>query len=248
MNPRKPPTALALDNIETGPTLEFGEENSPLHGCLNESLLTILHEGSIIMKQWQISSILGGLLAILTLVSVNPASAVLCLGSDDLTGPCCSIAALNIPTFLPGTSLPSVGICWNSCAPSTDPVIVDFSPPSPIACGQYQIQMTITDLTGTVLMTGLGTLVYTRTWTEFNNDGDELQIWRMMIKTDFNPSVSTPPCPVPLCLITVPAAFFYGHVDYAFNCIDGTWEVATSLFHSCDLLIHHPTASSVPSV
>jgi hypothetical protein len=106
--------------------------------------------------------------------------------------------------------------------------------------------MTITDGSGVVIMSGLALLNYTRTWTEFNNDGDELQIWRMMAKTDLTRAVTTTPCPVPLCLATVPAAFFYGHIDYAFNCIDGTWEVATSLFHSCDRFIHHPTASSIP--
>jgi hypothetical protein len=95
-------------------------------------------------------------------------------------------------------------------------------------------------------MSGMGMLDYTRTWTEVNDSGDSLQVWRMMVKSDLRLAGPPAPCPVPLCFSASPTAFFSGHIDFAFNCTTGIWEAAASLFHSCDLFIHNPNASSIP--
>ncbi len=184
---------------------------------------------------------------VLLLTLVRLAEAPLCMGPDGLTGPCCTAATINIPSPLPGiATLPSVGICWTACTPSTEPLDVSISSPTQIFCGAYQAQVTINDGSGLPLMAGVVSLDFTRTWTEFNNDGDELQVWRMVAKTDLMLAGSSVPCPVPPCLSASPTAFFYGHVDFVYNCINGTWELSTSLFHTCDLFIHNPTASSIP--
>jgi len=187
-----------------------------------------------------------GISGILSLGRFDPAAAQLCLGTDNLTGPCCTSTTVNIPDPLPATSLQGVGVCWTACVPSTDPVSIDISPPTQTWCGAYQAQITITDASGLPILTGTLVLDYTRTWTEFNDDGDELQVWRMVTKTDLMLSGSSSACPVPACLSTVPTAFFYGHLDFAYNCNNSTWEEAASLFHSCDLFVHDPTASSIP--
>jgi hypothetical protein len=157
------------------------------------------------------------------------------------------MTTVSIPSPLPSTSLQSVGICWTACAPSTNSLNVDIDSPTSIFCGAYQTQITVTDGSGITLMAGNVHLDYTRTWTEFNNNGDELQVWRMMAKTDLMLVGSSAPCPVPICFAAAPTAFFYGHIDFAYNCNNGNWEIAFSLFHSCDRFIHDPTASSIPA-
>lgn len=185
-------------------------------------------------------------LTLLAAVFTVPAEAQLCLGPDGLTGPCCSAATLTIPTSLPGASLPSVGVCWTSCSPSTQATYIDCSPPSPVSCGMFQSQVTVSDGSGTVVLTGLLLLDYSRTWTEFNVDGDELQVWRMLAKADMMRSTGSGPCLMPACLPFGFTAFYYGHVDYAYNCSSGGWEVALSLFHPGDLFVHNPASSSAP--
>ncbi len=198
------------------------------------------------MKQRPVRFFLCGFLAVVSLAWTGTVRAQLCLGTDGLTGTCCTTTTVTVPTALPVTTLQSVGICWSSCVPSTDPVVLDISQPTPVWCGAFQTQLTVTDNSGLPILSGLGTLDYTRTWTEFNDDGDELQVWRMMVKADLMLAGTTAPCPVPICLSAAPTAFFYGHIDFAHNCNSGIWEVSASLFHSCDRFIHHPASSSIP--
>lgn len=210
-------------------------------------VFTLPEEEELIMKHCRSRLYFFGIFSIFSLILAGPAAAVLCQGPDGLTGACCTSTTLSIPSPLPGTTMQSVAICWNACVPSTDPIIVTLSSPAPGFCGAYQAQLTVDDISGSGLMSGLVFLDYTRTWTEFNNDGDELQVWRMAAKTDLMLSGTTVPCPVPICLAAAPTAFFYGHIDYAFNCVTSGWEISASLFHSCDRFIHDPIASSIPA-
>jgi hypothetical protein len=187
-----------------------------------------------------------GVLAVLTAILAVPAEAQLCLGPDGLTGPCCSAATITVPPPLPGASLPSAGVCWIGCSPSTSSIFITCSPPAQIWCGSYQAQLSVDDASGVSILSGLLELDYSRTWTEFNDDGDELQVWRMLAKTDMRASGTSGACPVPACLATGATAFFYGHIDYAYNCSTTNWEVAISLFHPGDLFIHNPASSSIP--
>lgn len=198
------------------------------------------------MKTQSARFFLCGILAIATMVWVSPAEAPLCLGTDGLTGPCCATTTVSLPAFLPGDTLQSVGICWNACVPSTNPVILEIGQPTPVWCGAFQSQLSVTDGSGLSLMSGVGILDFTRTWTEINDDGDELQVWRMMVKSDLMLAGTAAPCPVPICFAAAPIAFFSGHIDFAINCNTGSLETSASLFHTCDRFIHDPNASSIP--
>ncbi len=180
-------------------------------------------------------------------IGANTASAQLCSGPDGLTGPCCSIATLNMP-ILPPINLPSVTTCWAQCNPfPSTAVTASWSPPAFLQCGVFGSQLTILDSTSTPVLSGFMRLDYSRTWSETNFDGDSLQVWRFLAKVEISAVTGAPPgCPVPQCLSIYPDAFFFGHLDYALNCSTGNFEPAFSLFHSCDVLVHNALLSSDP--
>jgi hypothetical protein len=166
---------------------------------------------------------------------------------------CCSPAIPNLPLF-PPSSLPGTGICWTDCTLSAQTcTVVALSPPTPSStvCTQYTTGIDVLDCSGNQLMQGLVTLDYTRTWNEQTpTTSDPIQVWRFAAKVDMSsPLTGTPVCPVPSCAMTsASTAFYYGYVDYAFNCVLASWETAVVLYHGCDEFVHRPGFSAVPGV
>jgi hypothetical protein len=170
-----------------------------------------------------------------------------CLGPDNLTGPCCQMTGANLPAF-PTLTLPGLGICWSACTPTTTCTTVTLAAPIQTACGQYSVPMNVNDCAGVPLLTSKLQLDYTRTWTETPGPGVQYQVWRFVVKADVFTSAALPPaCPVPSCLGPHPTAFYYGYLDYAFECGTG-WRAALVIFHGCDKFQHDPLLSDKPGV
>jgi hypothetical protein len=171
-----------------------------------------------------------------------------CIGPDNLNGPCCTQLGANLPNF-PAITLPGLGICWSSCTPTTTCTNVTLGMPIQTSCGQFSVPMNVNDCAGVPLLTSKLHLDYTRTWMEFPVPGAQLQVWRFVVKADVFPSAALPPaCPVPNCLGPHPSAFYYGYLDYAFDCAGGGWRSALVLFHGCDKFQHDPLFSDKPGV
>ena len=188
------------------------------------------------------------LLATLGLTSALPTSAQ-CLTPDGLSGPCCTyVPAVNLPTF-PTLTLPGQSICWDSCNVSSQLCSqLTITGPNMLACGLYTSQLTSTDCgSGNGHMGGTLSLDYARTWDEFPVPGQVMQVWRFLVKADLAlPFATAASCPFPSCLPTHSTAFYYGYLDYAFDCSAGTWESALVLYHGCDKFQHDPLFSSRP--
>jgi hypothetical protein len=106
--------------------------------------------------------------------------------------------------------------------------------------------MKVEDCAGNPLLNASLRLDYTRTWNEFQIPGTVAQVWRFVVRADVMPStVSGPPCQVPSCLGTYPSAFYYGYIDYSFDCTSA-WSAALVLYHGCDNYQHLPVISSKP--
>ena len=170
-----------------------------------------------------------------------------CLGPDNLTGPCCGPTVATLPPF-PPISMPGEGLCWDGCNVSGQLCTkVDLAAPVQINCAQYSVDLKVSDCGGLGLLGGKLHLDYTRTWDEFPVPGQLLQVWRFVVKADlFKATPAAPPCPTPTCLNVWPTAFYYGYVDYAFDCATGQWSSSLVLFHGCDKFQHDPLISDKP--
>ncbi|MEM7305832.1 MAG: hypothetical protein AAF682_04145 [Planctomycetota bacterium] len=172
-----------------------------------------------------------------------------CLLFDGLNGPCCTPATPALPAFPPVT-LPGLSVCWDSCVPTSQSCSqVQLSTPTPVLCGLYQAMLD-TDSCSSAQpeLTGVLQLDYTRTWDEFPAPGQVVQVWRFLVKADLMLASGSTGCPLPSCMPTHPTAFYYGYLDYAFDCTTGLWESALALFHACDAFVHDPLISSRPGV
>ncbi|MBI1382170.1 MAG: hypothetical protein GC161_13925 [Planctomycetaceae bacterium] len=172
-----------------------------------------------------------------------------CLVPDGLNGPCCAPASAVLPAF-PAYQMPGLGICFQQCAPAATPcVLLDFGAPNLGPCGQYKADLKVIDCAfGNTQVFGSVLLDYTRTWQE-TSPGGPIQVWRFAAKVDMsrNTSIAANPCLVPSSLNTFPTVFYYGYVDYAYDCTANTWEMAAALVHQCDWFIHgSPIVSSTP--
>jgi len=194
------------------------------------------------------------IVAALLVAAFAPTSTAQCFGPDGLdVGPCCAPVVPNLPNF-PAVQMLSLGICWNNCLlAGTQGLLVEWTPPSQVFCGEYIAQFSVSDpLTGAAILSGLLTLDYTRTWIEDDAFGLPLQVWRFTVKADLSSVVGGffTPCTTPSCLPpagTQPTAFYYGYVDYA-SCstAPGSWQNTLVLYHACDRFIHTPGLSSRP--
>lgn len=183
----------------------------------------------------------------LAVVALSTQASSQCLtGPDNLSGPCCTPATPNLPTF-PSATLPATGICWQACVPQQVCARVVLGAPQMTVCGQYQASVQVFDCNGLATIGGVMTLDYTRTWEEASaNPQVKLQVYRFVAKVDLTlTAAGGAGCPVPACLPALPTAFFYGYVDYALDCTGvGTEQVSLVLFHNCDAFIHHPLSTT----
>ncbi len=182
-------------------------------------------------------------------------AAAQCGIDDQLSlGGCCDQVDLALPAF-PSIGLQSQGIRWDACGLAAQQCLsVNLSPPIPTArCGVFDVQVSVGDCAGVPAASGLGTLDYTRTWTEVRPQSvgappAQYQVWRFLFKVDLSGSGLIGSSPVlPNSLGSCPSAFYYGHVDYAFDCVSNFWESSFSLYHGADNFSHGPVLSSCPS-
>ncbi len=187
-------------------------------------------------------------LSLLMAVAISATSSLQaqCLGPDNLAGPCCTFVADTLPSF-PSLSLPSENICWDSCSVNSQTCsTVTLTPPVRVNCAEYTTSFDNVDCSGTALLKGTLHLDYTRTWEEFPFPGQQNQVWRFIVKADLTTSSGTFGCTVPSCLGTHNTAFYYGYLDYSFDCASLTWEAALVLYHGCDRYQHDLLLSSRP--
>jgi hypothetical protein len=191
---------------------------------------------------------------VLALVALPSVSAQ-CFGPDLLDlGPCCGPAALNLPAF-PNVAIQGLGVCWNACTVASQRDLrVRWTPPSQPFCGEYVTQLTVDDaITGAAVLSGLLTLDYTRTWTEFDTLGNPQQVWRFAAKADVSAVVGglIHPCLIPACIQPLGphnTAYYYGYVDYTICTAAAGWQNALVLYHACDRFVHTPGFSDRPGV
>ena len=197
-------------------------------------------------------SIRHALLALITLVPFSAAVHAQCGTDDNLRSvPCCSPVNLVLPASIPTLTAPAKGLCWTSCNLSGQTcAVVSLASPTPTAvCGEFTAPLSVIDCGGQPLMGGPLVLDYSRTWLETRSSGAvDFQVWRFLAKVNMVKTSTPPPsCPVPACLATAPQCFFYGYVDYAFDCANSVWEMSLVLLHGCDSFQHSPALfSAVP--
>jgi hypothetical protein len=191
-------------------------------------------------------------LATFALAGLAAAQTSPCHQFDNLNGPCCSAAVSNLPAF-PNYQSPGQAICWTNCNLSgqvkTQTIL---TPPIQTDCTGYQANIEVNDFNnGTTYLFGKVTLDYTRTWEEQPPVAGAfpIQVWRFAAKADLHTSSPSLPgtCPVPKALSLYPTAFYYGYVDYAFDCSTAQWETSIVMYHACDLFINKPGISATPA-
>lgn len=188
------------------------------------------------------------LIALISITALSyPTSGQCFTGADNLSGPCATPTAANLPAF-PAVDIEGAAICWLGCDPELEScVIVSVSPPVQDACGSYTADLNVVDCFGAFpLLSGSLVMDYTRTWGESftGSPPADYQVYRFVVKIDVSAPVLVP-CTSPTCLVSEPTAFYYGYLDYAFDCGSGQAQAALVLFHNCDWFIHHPK-STVP--
>jgi len=186
-------------------------------------------------------------LCLATVAVVSLTASAQCLGPDNLdSGACCAPVGATLPIF-PTLTLPGLGICWDNCVPNpTACATVVIGAPQPAGCAQFTASVDVQDCNGQLLLQSQLVLDYTRTWDEFQIPGQIAQVFRFVVKGDFTTTAAGgPSCQVPSCLAVHPTAFFYGYLDYSFDC-SGVWSAAIVLYHGCDNYQHTPGLSSRP--
>lgn len=174
------------------------------------------------------------------------ADAQFCFTFDGMSGYCCTDTTPALPPF-PPMSLPASTICWTNCnLTSQDCASVQFSAPAVVGCTNYQANLSVSDCAGNALLAGTVQLDYTRTWQEINASGVQVQCWRFLAKVDMSASGGGSNCQVPSSLGTHPTVFYYGYVDYSFDCVTALYESSLVLYHGCDRYQHDPLISSRP--
>ncbi len=187
-------------------------------------------------------------LSLITLGLPTGSAGAQCLGPDGLSGPCWTPTPAILPQFR-RIDVEGTGICWKQCDAEPQLCIdVILGVPVMTACGRYTATLLVSDCSGNPLLSGEVVLDYTRCWFESKPGmpAETLEVYRLVAKADLalaTPGV-TSPCLIPACLPSEPTAFYYGYVDYAYNCDTGEIECAFVLFHNCDDFIHDTLFSS----
>jgi hypothetical protein len=183
------------------------------------------------------------------LVVAAPATTAQCNIDDNLLAPpgtpCCSPGQAILPSF-PPLSFPSRGACPLDCSvESTWPATVAFTAPFAIFTELFVCQMSVIGAP-TPTNPAIVAMKYARTWMEFPT-GRSRQVWRFLVNTDvtYSPVGACPaPWPVPACANVTSnpprPVHFMGHVDYAFDCMNGTCDACFSLTHRCGFFMHAP--------
>jgi hypothetical protein len=179
-------------------------------------------------------------------------------GPDGLNGgPCCAPAGVTLPQF-PATNMNARWICFDTCsAQSTQVYCSHLGAPNPmqgggaLICGAYTIRVQLRDCGTTGLYwNGSVKAFYSRNWQATSLPGAiNLNVWRFVVNGDLLPGPALPAnsCQRPDCMNQFARLHVTGYVDYAYDCINGTWQSSWKLSHECDSVHHQPgTARPAP--
>jgi len=204
------------------------------------------------------SRILAAFALAATSVLAAPSARAQC-GPDNLDGTaCCAPATVALPAF-PPMQIDSRWLCFTNCNLTQnygDCAVLGTPFPTAsggqILCSVYDIRFRLkTCGTTSFLWNGSLKAYYSRTWTEnVVVGGPILQVWRFIVNGDLLPTTLVPnvPCRRPVCLNNFTRLYVSGHIDYAFDCASGSWQVAFALSHECDSVHHRPgTARPAPA-
>ena len=174
--------------------------------------------------------------------------------------PCCTPTSATLPVF-PAIADSSKYVCFKDCAPQIDKnFCVTINAPVPVnsggvICGLYLIKFTVkTCGSNQNLWSGNLRAHYSRNWQEVDASGQAVGVWRFLLNGDFLPSAfllgqsqASNPCVVPPCRASFAnRVYVAGYIDYAFDCVNLTWNAAWAVHHECDV-IHHPLGSPRPA-
>jgi hypothetical protein len=195
------------------------------------------------------------LVLLLALALFSPPARAQCNPDGLDGGPCCQPTAAMLPQF-PAISQAIRFICFDNCqAVLNTSFCVDIAQPAPVlvggavVCGVYRIPFNVkTCGTNTLLWSGKIAAHYSRNWQASSVVGAvNLTVWRFVLNGDLVATPSLPNNPLfrPACHGTFQRVYFSGYIDYAFDCLNGGWQVAWSLDHGCDS-IHHAAGTARP--
>ena len=204
-----------------------------------------------------ISSVSFRLVPILAVLLAAPRASAQC-GPDGLDGgPCCAATFATLPSF-PAMQTDARVLCFDGCQTALNTLYcANVGAPIPVqsggavVCGAYQIRVRLRICgTNNFVWLGFVNAYYSRNWQESSVPGAvDLEVWRFVINGDFLPTPLLPntPCDRPGCLGQYSRVYFSGYIDYAFDCVNGGWQVAFALSHECDSIHHAPgTARPAP--
>ncbi len=195
----------------------------------------------------------------------SPAQAQ-CTGSDnlDFNGECCDISEPILPDF-PAVKQEIQYICWRRCdVQKVKRLCVDLGRPVPhvfpsgvpAGCGIYDLPVRTRTCGGQQRVAFEGTVLatYSRTWFEDADvDGQiDTQVYRFLLNGDLRASdflvnrFGTNPCVPQSIHFFDNLVFWFGYIDYRFDCQNGSVEVEWALDHECDKY-HHNEDSGRPA-
>ncbi len=188
-----------------------------------------------------------------------------CIGPDnlDFNGQCCAQSQPNLPPF-PAMKQQVQYICWRDCdIAKRRNLCVDLTAPTPHVfangttpgCGVFDIGVNLRTCGGAMnqIFTGRLLATYARTWFEDTPTpgAPDTQVWRFLLNGDLmvtpflNGQFGNNNC-VPQCHHSFNnQVYWFGYIDYRFNCTTNVWEVEWVVDHECDAY-HHNADSGRP--
>jgi hypothetical protein len=173
-------------------------------------------------------------------------AAQLCPQDDGFAGPCCAAPAPVFPAFPVMTTLGKGGSlinCNPNCVWNTTTTIA----PVQILCDYWLFNVSIIGGAPADPSIPGGFMLgkYARTWTETGPFGP-IQVWRFLVNMDaayvFPTAIIPGFCQYPFSVLppfNLPA-HYYGHLDYAYTCTTGAWEISYAMTHLCQHEAHAP--------
>lgn len=172
-------------------------------------------------------------------------------------GPCCLPTFPTLPVFPVMPQQTARFVVFDQCKPIANvQLCARIGVPVPkqgggaFVCGAYDIKLRIRQCgVMNTLWNGAMNAYYSRNWQEMSTAGTvNLTVWRFNINGDMIPTSSLPTNPLyrPACQPSTQAVYFTGYIDYAFDCVNNTWQVAWMVTHECDG-VHHALGTARPA-
>lgn len=171
----------------------------------------------------------------------------------DGNGVCCPNTgqAAQVPDF-PDLLIDGRALAFDECVRDPREVVsIDIQSPVQVNCDHFRIDVTVVG--GLWSFTGSFLAKYSRTWVDFDAEGNCRQRWRFLLNTDVSYTFDNdPPYPyeglVPHCVLGDPATtpHYTGHLDYM--CDASSAMTAAIALHHLPGCISHDDCSLAPAV